>query len=56
MNNIALLDRAVEIRREIAALLGYDSWADYVTELKMVKRGANVVEVYPIVLFAKVGC
>ncbi|KAI0004463.1 Metalloprotease [Russula compacta] len=39
--NAPLLDRALELRRNIAALLGYKSWADYVTEIKMVKSGDN---------------
>ncbi|KAH9986700.1 Metalloprotease [Russula vinacea] len=33
--NAPLLDRALELRRNIAALLGYKSWADHVTEIKM---------------------
>ncbi|KAH9002641.1 Metalloprotease [Lactarius hatsudake] len=40
--NAPLFDRALELRRKIAALLGYDTWADYKTEVKMVKSGENV--------------
>ncbi|KAH7913358.1 hypothetical protein BJ138DRAFT_1002435 [Hygrophoropsis aurantiaca] len=40
--NVPLLERALELRRQIATMLGYQSWADYVTEEKMVKSGANV--------------
>jgi len=39
--NVPLLDRALELRKEIAGLLGYKTWADYVTEPKMVKSGKN---------------
>ncbi|TFY78786.1 hypothetical protein EWM64_g5225 [Hericium alpestre] len=40
--NVPLLDRALELRRKIAALLRYKTWADFVTEEKMVKSGKNV--------------
>lgn len=40
--NAPLFDRALELRRKIAALLGYKNWADYITEIKMVKSGDNV--------------
>ena len=40
--NAPLLDRAIELRRSIADLLGYKTWADYVTEIKMVKSGDNI--------------
>jgi Zn-dependent oligopeptidase len=43
--NAPLLDRAIELRRDIAGLLGYKNWADYVTEIKMVKSGDNVEKV-----------
>ncbi|KAI9465435.1 Metalloprotease [Lactarius psammicola] len=39
--NAPLLDRALELRRKIAALLGYNTWADYKTEVEMVKSGDN---------------
>jgi len=40
--NAPLFDRALELRRDIATLLGYKSWADHVTEIKMVKSGDNI--------------
>ncbi|KAJ3030356.1 Thimet oligopeptidase [Rhizophlyctis rosea] len=36
--NIALLEKAIDIRRQIAALLGYPTYADYVLEVKMAKQ------------------
>ncbi|MCC7013114.1 MAG: Zn-dependent oligopeptidase [Planctomycetes bacterium] len=39
--NLAVLQRLIEKRHELAQLLGYRSWADYVTEDKMVKSAAN---------------
>ncbi|MEZ0091784.1 thimet oligopeptidase [Streptacidiphilus sp. EB129] len=33
--NVARLERAIEVRTEIARSLGYDSWADYVIERRM---------------------
>ena len=35
--NVARLERALEIRREVASLLGYPSWAAYVLETRMVE-------------------
>ena len=40
--NSVTFDRVLELRREIAALLKYNTWADYITEIKMVKSGDNV--------------
>ncbi|KAA1469830.1 metallopeptidase MepB [Dentipellis sp. KUC8613] len=40
--NVPLLDRALELRRKCAALLGYKTWADFVTEVKMIKSGKGV--------------
>jgi len=40
--NAPLLDRTLELRRNIATLLGYKTWADHVTEVKMVKSGDNI--------------
>ncbi|KAF8878158.1 hypothetical protein CPB84DRAFT_1817523 [Gymnopilus junonius] len=37
--NVPLFSRAMELRCKIATLLGYDTWADYVTEIKMAKSG-----------------
>jgi thimet oligopeptidase len=38
--NVPLLNRIVALRAEIARKLGYASWDDYKTEVKMVKNGA----------------
>ena len=35
----------LDLRRQIAKLLGYETWADYRTEVKMVKNAKNVVNV-----------
>ena len=35
--NVARMERAIAVRREIAAILGYPSWAAYVTETRMAK-------------------
>jgi metallopeptidase MepB len=40
--NVPLLSRALDLRRQIAKLLGYKSWADYITEVKMIKTAKNV--------------
>lgn len=34
----------MEIRRKLASLLGYPTWADFITEEKMVKSAQNVKE------------
>ncbi|KAG9310224.1 hypothetical protein JVU11DRAFT_9870 [Chiua virens] len=39
--NVGYLDTALHLRRQIAEILRYDSWADYITEVKMVKSAAN---------------
>ena len=40
--NMAVLDQLIAKRYELAQLLGYKTWADYVTEDKMIKSAANV--------------
>lgn len=40
--NDAVLKELLQLRREQAALLGYDSWPDYEVETRMVKSGKNV--------------
>ncbi|KAF8452666.1 mitochondrial endopeptidase [Boletus edulis BED1] len=40
-NNVGYLDTALRLRKQIAEILQYDSWADYITEVKMVKSAAN---------------
>ena len=42
--NVPLLEKALEIRRKLASLLGYPTWADYITEVKMVKNAKGVKE------------
>ncbi|MDQ3817065.1 MAG: M3 family metallopeptidase, partial [Acidobacteriota bacterium] len=39
--NMAVLDRMVQKRYELARLLGFQNWADYITADKMVKSGKN---------------
>ena len=39
--NVGILEEAINVRNEIATMLGYDSWAAYRTEVRMAKtRGA----------------
>lgn len=40
--NVPLFDKILDIRRRLAGILGYETWADYVTEEKMVKSAQNV--------------
>lgn len=42
--NLGVLKRLLELRHELATLLGYASWADYVTEDKMIKSGTAARE------------
>ncbi len=42
--NMAVLDTMVAKRYELAQLLGYKTWADYVTEDKMIRSPKRVVE------------
>ena len=39
------MDKVLDLRRRIASLLGYKTWADYVTEPKMIKTGKSVQDV-----------
>lgn len=39
--NMAVLDQLIAKRAELASLLGYKNWAEYVTEDKMIQNGAN---------------
>jgi thimet oligopeptidase len=39
--NVPLLNQILELRNEIALRLGYKSWDDYQTEVKMAKSGMN---------------
>ena len=40
--NAPLLETILDLRRQITKLLEYPTWADYITEVKMVKTAANV--------------
>lgn len=40
-DNLGVLQTLLEKRHELATLLGYANWADYVTEDKMAESGAN---------------
>ena len=42
--NIATLDRMLALRFEMARLLGYANWADYITADKMIGNGRNAAE------------
>lgn len=43
--NTPLLSQILEIRRELASMLGYSTWADFITEEKMVKSAKGVTDV-----------
>jgi Zn-dependent oligopeptidase len=43
--NVEPLSNILRLRKEIAEILQYNSWADYATEVKMSKSAANVKEV-----------
>ena len=40
-NNVSVLNQMLALRNKIALRLGYKSWDDYQTEVKMAKTGAN---------------
>lgn len=42
--NIPLLQRILPLRDDIATRLGYKSWADYQTEVKMVKNAGTAID------------
>ena len=42
--NIPLLEKILPLRDDIAKKLGYKTWADYQTEVKMVKNAATAIE------------
>ena len=41
--NLANLKKMIQLRSEIARTLGYGSWADYETEVRMAKNGATAL-------------
>lgn len=44
MDNLNLLNKALLLRKEMSTLLGYDTYADYATDDKMIKNGKNAME------------
>jgi len=42
--NIPLLEKILPLRDDIAKRLGYASWADYATEIKMVRNAATAID------------
>jgi thimet oligopeptidase len=42
--NLPLLQRILPLRDDVAKKLGYKSWADYVTEVKMVKNANTAID------------
>ncbi|TBU62281.1 metallopeptidase MepB [Dichomitus squalens] len=42
--NKPIMAKFLDLRRQIAKLLGYPTWADYITEVKMVKNAKGVKE------------
>src|SRR5258705_10868068 len=42
--NVPLLEKILPLRDDIARKLGYKNWADYETEVKMVKNAATAVD------------
>ncbi|KAF8311667.1 metallopeptidase MepB [Cantharellus anzutake] len=42
--NVPLLTKAIDLRRRLAKLMNYKTWADYVEEDKMIKTGKAVEE------------
>ena len=49
--NAPILSKVLDLRRQIAKLLGYPTWADYVTEVKMAKSARGVNEVLVLLQF-----
>ena len=43
--NVPLFEKTLELRRKIASELGYATWADYITEVKMAKSASGVTKV-----------
>ena len=42
--NVPIFEETLELRRELAALLGYDTYSDYVLEIRMAKKKETVLE------------
>jgi Zn-dependent oligopeptidase len=43
-NNIPLLEKILPLRDDVARKLGYKTWADYQTEVKMAKNAATAID------------
>jgi len=44
--NVKLLEDALKIRSQIASLLGFKTWVDYVATTRMAKNSANIAKFY----------
>ena len=44
--NVPIFEETLELRRELAALLGYDTYSDYVLEIRMAKKKGNRFRVF----------
>ncbi|HEY4814298.1 MAG TPA: M3 family metallopeptidase, partial [Chthoniobacterales bacterium] len=42
--NLPIAAKVISLRAQLAVLLGYQSWADYQTETRMAKSGANALD------------
>ena len=42
--NLPIAAKVISLRAQLASLLGYPSWADYQTETRMAKSGANALD------------
>ena len=42
--NVAVLEQALQARQEAASILGYDSWAAYILDIRMAKERERVAE------------
>ncbi|MBV8213415.1 MAG: Zn-dependent oligopeptidase [Verrucomicrobia bacterium] len=42
--NLPIAAKVISLRAQLATLLGYQSWADYQTETRMAKSGANALD------------
>ncbi|KII91059.1 hypothetical protein PLICRDRAFT_684635 [Plicaturopsis crispa FD-325 SS-3] len=42
--NVPIINTVLDHRRKIAKILGYPTWADYTTEVKMAKNAARVID------------
>lgn len=42
--NVEVFREIVELRKQASAVMGYDNWADYITEVKMAKTGKTALD------------